>query len=223
MASRAAPALLAVVAAFVVLWAVTHLTAAGQEADAGFFRTVAPLHDAVGGVAGLARRALPVVCAAVVTVLVVMAVARRAWRELGAAALVTALGTGIALVLRSLLVRPNLGDYGYAEQTFPSGNVAAVAGLCAAAWLLWPWATRRRAAWAGLAVSVVAAAASVVTYAHRPSDVVGSLLLVATVTLAVSWLLGVPRRPRETQAAFATFSRASRRRAPRSGRRRAPR
>jgi len=185
------------VAVFVALWAASHLTVAGQQADAGAFRTLAPLHDAGRDLAGALRRGLPVACAAVVAVLGVVALVRRAWRDV-LAAVVVVLGTvGIALGLREVLVRPDLGGYGYAHQTFPSGHVAVVGGLCVAIWLLWPWPTSRTAAgWAGLGVTSVAALASVVTYAHRPSDVVGSLLVAAAVTVAVVWLLDVPRGAR---------------------------
>jgi membrane-associated phospholipid phosphatase len=182
------------VAVFVTLWAASHLTAAGQQADAGTFRTLAPLHDAGRDVAGALRRGLPVACAGVVAVLGVIALVHRAWRDLVAAVLVVVGTVGIALGLRELLVRPDLGGYGYAYQTFPSGHVAVVGGLCVAIWLLWPWPTSRNVAgWAGLGVTAVAALASVVTYAHRPSDVVGSLLVAAAVAVAVAWLLDVPK------------------------------
>ncbi len=182
------------VVAFVALWATSHLTVAGQRADAGTFRTLAPLHDVGRDAAGSLRQGLPVACAALVVVLGIVALVRRRWRELLAAVLVVLGTVGIALGLRELLVRPDLGGFGYAYQTFPSGHVAVVGGLCVAIWLLWPWPTSRAAVgWAVLAVTAVAALASVVTYAHRPSDVVGSLLVTAAVTVVVVWLLDVPR------------------------------
>ncbi|WP_264032497.1 phosphatase PAP2 family protein [Cellulosimicrobium sp. SH8] len=189
------------VAVFVALWAASHLTVAGQQADAGAFRTLAPLHDAGRDVAGALRRGLPVACAAAVAVLGVVALVRRAWRDLVAAVLVVLGTVGIAVGLREVLVRPDLGEHGYAYQTFPSGHVAVVGGLCVAIWLLWPWSGSRAAAgWAGLGVTAAAALASVVTYAHRPSDVVGSLLVAAAVTVAVVWLLDVPGGPRAASA-----------------------
>ncbi|WP_197088842.1 phosphatase PAP2 family protein [Cellulosimicrobium funkei] len=193
--------LVLLVAAFVALWAASHLTVAGQRADAGAFRTLAPLHDAGRDLAGALRRGLPVACAAVVAVLGMVAVVRRAWRDLLAAVVVVLGIVGIALGLREVLVRPDLGGYGYAYQTFPSGHVAVVGGLCVAIWLLWPWRSSRAAAgWAAIGVTAVAALASVVTYAHRPSDVVGSLLVAAAVTVAVVWLLDVPRGARAAGA-----------------------
>src|SRR5690606_32884446 len=74
-----------VVAVFVALWAASHLTVAGQQADAGAFRTLAPLHDVGRDVAGALRRGLPVACAVVATVLGLVALVRRAWRDLIAA------------------------------------------------------------------------------------------------------------------------------------------
>jgi membrane-associated phospholipid phosphatase len=181
------------VAAFVALWAASHLTTAGQAADAGAFRTLAPWHDATVGLAGALRRSLPVAGAVVAALLGVLAVVRRAWRDLAGAVLVAAATVGVSLGLRELLVRPDLGGFGYAHQTFPSGHVAVVGGLCVAAWLLWPWPSSRAVAgWGVLAVTAVAALASVVTYAHRPSDVVGSLLVAAASAVAVSWALDVP-------------------------------
>jgi membrane-associated phospholipid phosphatase len=179
--------------AFVSLWAASHLTTAGQAADAGAFRTLAPWHDATVGTAGALRRGLPLACALVTALLGLLALARREWRDLAAAVLVAGGTVGTALGLRELLVRPDLGAFGYTQQTFPSGHVAVVGGLCAAAWLLWPWPSSRPVAgWAGLAVTALAALASVVTYAHRPSDVVGSLLVAAAAAVAVSWALSVP-------------------------------
>ncbi|WP_139123135.1 phosphatase PAP2 family protein, partial [Cellulosimicrobium cellulans] len=141
-------------------------------------------------------RGLPVAGAVVVAVLGVVALVRRAWRDLLAAVLVAAGTVGVAIGLRELLERPDLGGFGYAHQTFPSGHVAVVGGLCVAVWLLWPRPSSRPAAgWAGLAVTAVAGLASVVTYAHRPSDVVGSLLVAAAAAVAVSWALDVPTVP----------------------------
>lgn len=181
------------VAAFVALWAASHLTVAGQAADAGAFRTLAPWHDTAGDLAGALRQGLPVAGAAAAALLGALALARRRWRDLAAAVLVAAGTAGFAVGLREVLVRPDLGGFGYAHQTFPSGHVAVVGGLCVAVWLLWPWpASRAAAGWTGLAVTAVAALASVVTYAHRPSDVVGSLLVAATAAVAVSWALDVP-------------------------------
>jgi len=189
-----------VVAVFVALWAASHLTVAGQQADAGAFRTLAPLHDVGRDVAGALRRGLPVACALVATVLGVVALVRRAWRDLIAAVLVAVGTAGAAIGLREVLVRPDLGGYGYAHQTFPSGHVAVVGGLCVAIWLLWPWPSSRAVAgWAGLAVTAVAALASVVTYAHRPSDVVGSLLVATAAAVAVAWALDVPSGPAEAR------------------------
>ncbi|WP_265523554.1 phosphatase PAP2 family protein [Oerskovia flava] len=182
----AASAVLACAAALVALWAATQLTAVGQEVDAGTFRRVSWLHDAWGEGAGHVRSSLPVVAAVVVAVLGVLAAARRAWRDLAVAAVVVVSSVGAAEAVQRLVVRPDLGGYGYAHNTFPSTNVAAVAALCVAAWILWP-RSGRVALLVGAGVALLAALVSVVTYAHRPSDVVGSLLLVAAVSATVLW------------------------------------
>jgi len=194
----AATLLVLLVLAFVALWAASHLTVAGQQADAGAFRTVAPLHDVGRDVAGALRRGQPVDCAVAASVHGEVAYVRRDWRDLLAAVLVSVGTVAVALGLREVLVRPDLGSYGYPYQTFPSGHVAVVGGLCVAIWILWPWpASRAAAGVTGLVVTGVSALASVVTFAHRPSDVVGSLLVATAAAVAVAWALDVPARRRD--------------------------
>lgn len=179
-----------------VLWAWTHLTAAGQELDAGSFYHVAPVREAYGDVAATMRGALPPVVAALVAVLGLVSLRRRSWHRVAVAVGIVSVSLLVAVLARTLLVRPDLGGFGYAHNTFPSVNVAAVAGLCAAAWVLWPWGGRAVVLGCCTTVALGAAAASVVTYAHRPSDVVGSLLLVVVVgSVALALPSGQPRTP----------------------------
>lgn len=180
-----APRWVAVGAATVMLatlWAAANLTARGQELDAGAFHHVSWAQEQWGGAAAVARQWLPVIAAAGVAALAAVQIARRAWRPLLDAAGIVISSAVLAVLGRALLGRPDLGGYGYPYNTFPSVNVAVVAALCVAAWSLLPSPSR----WVGLVIGIpivlTAAASSVVTYAHRPSDVVGSLLLVGVVT-----------------------------------------
>lgn len=190
-------------AAFCLVYVLCARTAAGQRWDAGTFRDVVVLHDAAGPLFRVVRSSPPLLLAAA-AVPAGLAVAARAWRRLAAAAIVLAVSAAGARVLQDHLARPYLGDHGYPQNTFPSGHVALAAALCVGFVLLWPGGAGRAvvAAWGG--VAVLSALANVVTFAHRPSDVVGSLLLVATVTAVtvqalrpdITPAVAGPRRPR---------------------------
>lgn len=119
--------------------------------------------------------------AAFATTLTIITALARGNRRAVAVALTGAGTLLVAEVLKVVLVRPALlGEAG--SNSFPSGHVAAVAGLAAAVLLAVPSAVR----WA-LAVTVLAPAvamtglATVVLEWHRPSDVLGSILVAATV------------------------------------------
>ncbi|WP_345752382.1 phosphatase PAP2 family protein [Microbacterium rhizophilus] len=93
----------------------------------------------------------------------------------------------LATVLkRMVLPRPHLGDFAYPENTFPSGHTAlALAAIVVLAWLVPPRTmTAVLAAGGGLAVFI--AIASVASFAHRGSDVVGGALLAGAVTGGLS-------------------------------------
>lgn len=191
-------------AAFGLVYALAVRTGAGQRWDAGSFSDVVVLHDAAGGFFRLLRDSLPLLLA-VAVVPAGVAVAARAWRRLAAAAVVLAVSATGARVLRDhVLTRPDLGDNGYPQNSFPSGHVAVAAALCVAFVLLWPGGAGRAVVASWGTVAALSAVANVVTFAHRPADVVGSLLLVGTVAAATVQALrpeatpavAVPWRPR---------------------------
>ncbi|MBD8078928.1 phosphatase PAP2 family protein [Cellulosimicrobium arenosum] len=163
---------------FVVLYLVAVRTYVGQEVDVAGFASFQGFPYGVQLVAALVRAVLPAVLVLLCVVLGVVALVRRRW-------LAVTLATGLVLVavplsgwLRDVaLTRPFLGDLGYTHNTLPSGHVTAAAALSVAAVLLWPWATRPAALTAG-ALITMACVASVIGHAHRPSDVVASVLLV---------------------------------------------
>jgi membrane-associated phospholipid phosphatase len=186
------------VVAFVTLYWLAVRTSAGQLYDAGFFGRVGALRALSGPAPALMRETSPYVLAGAVCVPAVLAVASRRWRRLAGASLVIVVATAGAHVLKDwLLIRPDLGDHGYAQNSFPSAHVAVVAALCVAVVLLWPDQPTWPVVTGAAGVAVLAAAANVVSYAHRPSDVVGSLLLVAAVTVAVAWGLRLTGTPPE--------------------------
>lgn len=188
------PALLAAVLAAAVLvvygWAVR--SEAGQRADIHLLVVLQDLNPALGPAATVLRPGLVVAGALVCGALGVLALTRRRWRSLGAAVTVVALSVGGTWALKEVVLdRPYLGEFGYTVNTFPSGHVSATLALVAAAALLspaWRTPTARRAYLLSLtAVALAACLSSLLEHVHRPSDVVGSVLLVGSATaLAVA-------------------------------------
>ena len=93
-----------------------------------------------------------------------------------------------AEVLKLVLTRPDFSVQALAN-SFPSGHVAAVTGLSVALLLATPSGTWRRAALvAATAAVTLTGAATVVLEWHRPSDVLGSVLLGGVVCVtATRW------------------------------------
>lgn len=178
----ARPILLAAafVAAGIAVEAFFIRTAAGQELDASTFAAVVDLRNALGAWPDRLRLLLPAASAVLVLIGIVLSLARRRWRGVIPAVLLPLIALILSTALKDLLVRPDLGDNGYRENTFPSGHSAVtIACLIAFLWLI----PRGRAAVAiPLALLATAAAGvQVVSYAHRLSDVVGGALLAGAI------------------------------------------
>ncbi|WP_217995609.1 phosphatase PAP2 family protein [Sanguibacter suarezii] len=181
------------------LWAVR--SEDGQSADIDLLVTLQSLNPALGPAATVLRPGLVVGGALACVALGVLALARRRWRSLCAAVLVVALSVGGTWALKELVLeRPYLGAYGYTVNTFPSGHVSATLALVAAAALLSPAWRTPASRWlfrlALLAVAVAACVSSLLEHVHRPSDVVGSVLLVGSVTALVVAAVRPPPAPR---------------------------
>lgn len=168
--------------ALVILYAFTVLTWPGQVIDEWFLGVtqrlgVGPLGHALPL---LGRRGIPAVVTPAVVVLALAALPRRAPQVLTALVFV-GLTTGTSLVLKHSLPRPlHGGGIGYVVNTFPSTHASATLALIVAAW----WLVPRRPAWLAAGFILVAgtvAIGNVVGHAHRPSDVLGSILLVGVV------------------------------------------
>ncbi|CRK55033.1 phosphoesterase, PA-phosphatase related [Alloactinosynnema sp. L-07] len=184
-----APVLLGGAAACLVGLILTYLlfvrTAAGQWAD-GLL---------LSDYRGLPRSAEEVLAATgdvklwlvlVTVVLVIGALGGRWWR--GVAGVGVILGAvGVARLLKATLSRPDLDIVGSTtHNSFASGHVAAAAGLLVAFLLVVPAAARPWIAVpGGLSVAAVAWA-TVDAGWHRPSDVVGAVLIAAALALVVA-------------------------------------
>ncbi|WP_435199851.1 hypothetical protein [Janibacter sp. GS2] len=172
---------------FALVYAVAVLTETGQRLDRDLL--ISLQHVAVGPIQWawpvLARRVLPMVLLVGVVVLGLIVVGRRPRRAVAAGVVVGA-STVLSLWLKGSLPRPVQGwDEGYTGNTYPSTHVSATTALIVALWLMAPirspWLDRLLG---GLVVFV--ALGNVVGQAHRPSDAIGSLLLVGCVTGSVA-------------------------------------
>jgi membrane-associated phospholipid phosphatase len=174
-------------AALAALYAWTVRTPGGQAADVALFARAQAANAVLEGPASALRVGLPAVLLVAYLGVALDALRRGRRRALLASVVLVGAALPLARGLReSWLGRPYLGEHGYLENTFPSGHVALAGALAAAVAVLWPWAGRGLAAGGGaLAVGLVAAA-SVVGHAHRPSDVAGSVLLVAALACATA-------------------------------------
>lgn len=171
--------------AFVGLYVWTVRTEAGQWLDIRLFSKAQTSNDLVVDAAGLARRGLPLILAAAYVVVAGVALLRGHLRLLVVTAMMVLLSAGLARGLRDVVLdRPYLGDHGYLENTFPAGHVTVAVALAVALAMLVPVHRRSLArVMAGVVVLVVVVAsmASVIGHAHRPSDVLGAVLLAGAV------------------------------------------
>lgn len=135
----------------------------------------------------LGRFGNPLLIGLLVVVMVALALLVGRLRA-GVAGAVLVVGSAAAARLaKEAIARPELGVVGSStHNSFPSGHVAAAAALLLAFLLVVPVRFRWWVAVPGATgVSVIAAATMIVGW-HRFSDVVGSLLLVATLYFAVA-------------------------------------
>jgi len=174
-------------ACFVALYVAAVVTPAGQLADDQLLGLTTSAGLLTRTVADVLRSGLVVLAAGVAVSVGVIAVARGRWWSAIACAATTLLSTALSIVLRDVvLLRPvHDPDYGYLYNTYPSTHVTVTAALAIAIVVLWPYRTahgRVVVRETALAAVVVACVVNVLTFAHRPADVLGSLLLVGFVT-----------------------------------------
>ncbi|GGN09291.1 hypothetical protein GCM10009721_41440 [Terrabacter tumescens] len=172
--------------AFVVVALVSTRTGAGVSVDAtvrGWILNGVPA-ALRQGLDHVARPLVIVVLAPVVVVLALLALVRRSWRRAVAGLVVPAASTIVALEVRVRDV------FGIGGDAFPSNHAAAGIGLLVGVSVVWPRPVTRRGLVALTVAAVVVALGNVTWYAHQPRDVLGSLLLVGTVTAATVAVLG---------------------------------
>ena len=174
--------------AFAAVYTLLIASVGGQSLDAGSFGAFSIVNEPFGSVVGSLRTGGVVVLALAASVVGVVALARRKWRSVVTAGIVVAVSFLGSEALKRILPRPDLGDHGYADNTFPSGHMAIALSLATAVAIM-----LTRARWArvvtflALLIAGIVGCASFVSYAHRPSDVLGAEVVVGLVLSCVLW------------------------------------
>lgn len=185
--------LLAVAAGLTVLFGVTYAVFVRTDVGQWVDQQLLPAQTNGGGNRSDGLRATaetvlatfgnPAVLAVLLTAIVLVGLVSRRGAASVVGAAVTGVSIAVAGMLKQLMERPDLAGGGVmAHNSFPSGHVAAAAGLVCALLLAVPRQARVWCLVPGAAGVFVVGAATIVAGWHRLSDVVGSVLLTATLT-----------------------------------------
>jgi hypothetical protein len=172
--------------AYCALYAFAVLTVQGQRWDAESLAAFSVLRSSPWSALYGFRDWMPFFLLAVVGLACVDAMVRRRWLAVGLTVVLVGLTAAISVTSKEgLLPRPELGVHTYGQNTFPSGHTAVcLATVVAVIWLGPRWA---RPIVVGV-MSVLAAATafvSLISLAHRGSDIIGGALLVGVFSFAI--------------------------------------
>lgn len=179
------PVLVAVVAGLGLLatYVVAVRTSAGQRADTQVMEHLVVALERPGWAVEALHLVGPLSVLLGLAALVGIAMLTRGADAAWTVAITVVATVAAAALLKELLDRPALPDV--APNSFPSGHVAAVAGLAVAAYLLAVRVLRPVVLLLGVAAVGVTGLATVALGWHRPSDIVASALLAITVGAVV--------------------------------------
>jgi len=150
----------------------------GQRFDASTFGAVVWVRDSIGPWSELLRDVITVVAGVILLVFLTVALVKQRLSDATSAAAVAALSLAVCTVLKNIIDRPFLGEYGYLVNTFPSSRAAVTVGALIGAYWLLPARFKHPALL--LPLVVIGAGAGlfqVVSYAHRLSDSLGGALI----------------------------------------------
>lgn len=171
-------------------------TETGQHFDASTFGAVIWVREAIGPWSEILRDALTVVAGGILLLLLIIALVKQRLQDATAAAAVAALSLIVSTVLKSVIDRPFLGEFGYLVNTFPSSRAAATVGALIGVYWLLRGRFRQPVLLLLLALGASAGLFQVVSYAHRLSDALGGALLAGLIAalfvgrgggLSVAW------------------------------------
>jgi membrane-associated phospholipid phosphatase len=184
---RSAFALVASVLGLTAVYVALILFPSGQQLDSSFFGPSAMPAQFVHFV-NLYRVDVPVALMMACGGFGVFALVRKRFVGVVRALAIGGLSVLIAEALKNALPRPDFGVKGYSQNTFPSGHVAvAVSAVVALAILMPPNRWRHLLLIFASLLAALVPWASVVSFAHRPSDVMGGSLVVEIVASFVIW------------------------------------
>jgi membrane-associated phospholipid phosphatase len=137
---------------------------------------------------------VPVLALLLVLVLLTGVLSKRVWA--GVAGVGVVLGSvAVSGVLKTAITRPDLEVYGSTlHNSFPSGHVAAAAGLLFAFLLVLPVRGRWWLAVPGAAGIAIIASATMIAGWHRFSDAIGGVLLAAALCCLAAAIVGPRHR-----------------------------
>ncbi len=177
--------------ALVLVYVVLVCTRPGQWIDSGSFGALGVIGAPLGSGCEIVRWAATLLLAAGAAVSCGLALAHRRRGDAARAGLVVVLSVAGCELMKLALPRPALGVSGYEDNTFPSGHVALAFSAALAIGIAAPVGRGRRAALGtATALTIAVSWASVLSFAHRPSDAIGAALVVGTAASIV--LFGRP-------------------------------
>jgi hypothetical protein len=155
-------------------------TRVGQKLDAVAFVAAGTVASSpVDVLFSHAQTAVVVGLGALAGVAGAFALIQRRLRAVSMASLLVVASVGLARALRAELPRPYLGDFAYGYNSLPSGHTAAAAALVVALLVLLPVGRASLTLTAGATIVITfAGLASVLSFAHRPSDVFAAIFIV---------------------------------------------
>ncbi|MBP1078586.1 membrane-associated phospholipid phosphatase [Microbacterium terrae] len=171
---------------FVIFYVVAVRTAEGQRIDAGSLGVLGWLR----GEAWLAfyegRSVVLYGLLAVAAVAALTAALERRWTPVLLSIILVAVVAVASVGMKAVLPRPDLGDFAYAHNTFPSSHAAiALAASVAVIWCRPPWMSRVLVFVLAALVAYVSLG-SVLSFAHRASDTFGGIVLTGAVSCALA-------------------------------------
>ncbi|WP_127818527.1 phosphatase PAP2 family protein [Microbacterium sp. CPCC 204701] len=177
-------------AGFIALYAAAVLTPFGQLVDAGSLSLFGWLRSDAWLAFYDGRDIITYCVLAGAAVAVLSGVLERRWAPVVYSAVLVGIVSVVAIAMKELAPRPDLGEFAYAHNTFPSGHTAvSLAAAVAIIWCAPRWMSPVLVLVLGGLVSYVALG-SVFSLAHRGSDSVGGALLAGAVSCGLAALWG---------------------------------
>jgi membrane-associated phospholipid phosphatase len=173
---------------FIALFVIAVLTPFGQLIDAGSLSLFGWLRSDAW-LAFYDGRDIVMYCVlAGAAVAALSEVLQHRWGPPAYSVLLLAIVGAVSIGMKEFVVRPDLGDFAYSHNTFPSGHTAMVlAGAVAIIWCGSRWMSPVLVLVLGGLVAFVALS-SVFSMAHRASDSIGGVLLAGAVSCGLAAL-----------------------------------